>query len=226
MMRRRTRGKGELAVLLAEEDEALRASMARALKHWGADVYEAATEEQAIELLSAAPGMIVTEVRLRNGGSGTRLATAAAAQRPSPVVVVISGRATPLEAFRLAQVGATAFITKPFEEDAFLATIELALDQAPQIEHQIALQVGRVPYFEVLDRVRRVMLEQALAQSGGNRIRAAEELQVTRQAVQQMIRKQSDKLSGEAAADWRALHASKKPPDTSGQLKPPTASAC
>jgi len=177
-----------LAVVLADSDESARSNMKRALRDWGAAVHEASDEQQAIALLKSAPDLLITDLRLAGGGSGLRLATLASTLRPSPIVVAVSDQATPVEAFQLAQAGTAAYLPKPLDLATFVATIESVLAQPPCIEPQIAMQVGRVPYFEVLARVRRTMLEQALAQAGGNRIRAAERLKLTRQAVQQMIR--------------------------------------
>lgn len=177
-----------LSVVIVEDDELIRSGMARVLCEWGAEVHECSSEQEAIALLALAPDLVIVDVRLSEGGSGVRVAALASARKPSPLVVAVSGEATPLEAFRLAQAGVVAYIPKPLDLTTFVATIEAVLENPPQIEPQIAVQVGRVPYFQVLERVRRTMLEQALAQSGGNRIRAAQTLKITRQAVQQMIR--------------------------------------
>jgi DNA-binding NtrC family response regulator len=48
--------------------------------------------------------------------------------------------------------------------------------------------VGSQPLHDIVGGVRRVLVEQALALSGGNKTHAAELLQVTRQAVQHMVR--------------------------------------
>ncbi len=166
----------------------MRLGLGRMLRQWGAFVDEAGTEEDAIRCLAQEPALIVTDVRLSPGGSGLNVVARAMQARPAPTVVAITGEATPAEAFRLAQLGVQALVTKPIDQETFMATIEAVLDRAPDFDVQIARQVGHRSYGEVLEQVRRAMLEEALARSGGNRMRAAKTLEVTRQAVQQMIR--------------------------------------
>jgi transcriptional regulator with PAS, ATPase and Fis domain len=52
----------------------------------------------------------------------------------------------------------------------------------------VASQVGRRSYHDMVRQVRKTMLEQAMARSGGNRVQAAKLLEVSRQAVQQLIK--------------------------------------
>ncbi len=180
-------GKGFTA-LVVEDDVLIRGGMVRVLSNCGATVFDTDSESDAIRLLSNHPDLVVVDVQLAAGGSGVQVAESAAAMLPRPRVIAVSGRATPVQAFRLAQIGVCAYIAKPLDLTAFLATVEAAFTSAPELDTMVALQVGCASYFEVLESVRRVLVEQALAQSEGNRVHAARILRVTRQAVQQMIR--------------------------------------
>jgi DNA-binding NtrC family response regulator len=103
------------------------------------------------------------------------------------MMLAISGEATPLEAFRMAQAGVSAFIPKPIDLNTFSASIELVLQNPPNFLPQVATQVGKKTYYDIVRNVRKTMLEQALARTGGNKVQAAKLLDVSRQAVQQMI---------------------------------------
>jgi CheY-like chemotaxis protein len=121
-------------------------------------------------------------------GSGVALAELAARMRPQPIILAISAHATPREAFRLAQLGALAFLTKPLSLADFMVSLEAVLDKAPDYVPHLVAVVGHESFRAVLDRVRRAMAEQALALAAGNKTGAARLLGITRQAVQQLIR--------------------------------------
>lgn len=121
-------------------------------------------------------------------GSGVALAEHAARMRPQPIILAISADATPREAFRLAQLGALAFLPKPLSLADFMVSLEAVLDKAPDYVPHLVAVVGHESFRAVLDRVRRAMAEQALALAAGNKTGAARLLGITRQAVQQLIR--------------------------------------
>ena len=176
-----------MKVLVVENDPIVQRGLCRTLRSWEADVSTAATVEDAISQLSLRPDLIVLDVYLDNGGSGITVAEQACAMRPSPMVVAISGQAGATEAFRLAQAGVCAYIPKPLDLESFVAVIEALLEKPPEFIPHLLAHVGRSSYNDILERVRQTMLEQALAKTDGNRSHAAKMLDVSRQAVQQMI---------------------------------------
>ena len=111
----------------------------------------------------------------------------------------MSGKASPDEAFRLAQAGVRAYLPKPFSIQELASTVETACSEAPDLEPMITAWVGRVPMRELQRKVRRVMLKEALAQTEGSRSGAARLLHVTRQAVQQMVRSKDEAAVGPEA---------------------------
>jgi two-component system response regulator RegA len=177
-----------MRVLIVEDDSLLRKAMSGALGDWGAMVTGVSTEQEAIAALAGNPELLITDIRLPNNGSGVRVIETASKMRPAPLMIAVSGKASPVEAFRLAQAGVLVYITKPLDFDHFIATIEAIIADPPDMTHLVASQVGRRSYHEMVRRVRKTMLEQAMARSGGNRVQAARLLEVSRQAVQQLIK--------------------------------------
>jgi DNA-binding NarL/FixJ family response regulator len=102
-------------VLIVDDDAPLRRALSRFFRGAGLDVCEAKTVAEALTLLSGAPGLVITDVRLPDG-TGRRVVEMASLQRPAPVIVAMSGLASAREAFALAQSGARIYLTKPFAE--------------------------------------------------------------------------------------------------------------
>lgn len=176
--------------LLIEDDAALRTAIARILTAWGeVQISEAGTAAEAKELLSRPPppDLMIIDVRLPDD-SAFGILDIAAKLSPAPIVVAMSGKASPDEAFRLAQRGARKYLHKPFSIQELTSTVEAARRDAPAIEPIISAWVGRVPMRDLQREVRRVMVTEALALTEGSRSGAARLLHVTRQAVQQMLR--------------------------------------
>ena len=150
-------------------------------------VVEASSCATALTALEDGCDLLLLDVRLPDG-SGVRIAEAAVSRRPTPLLVVLSGEATPHEAFQLAQLGAVQFVAKPFSLDELLAAIELVQVARVELAPIVRSCVGKADLRDVQDNVRRAMVEQALALANGNRSVAARLLRVTRQAIQKFIR--------------------------------------
>jgi DNA-binding NtrC family response regulator len=180
-------------VLIVEDDEMLRRSLARVVRQWGAQVSEAGSIHEGIELLEENPDLLLTDVALPDGDA-FQLLEQASARRPAPVAIAVSGQTSTEDAFRLAQVGCRAFLEKPFQVELLAERVEKALSEAPRIDALVAASVGRTPMRELQTEVRRVMVEQALAKAEGSRSAAARLLSVSRQAVQQMVREREEEL--------------------------------
>ena len=177
-------------VLVVEDDAALCAAIARIVSGWGElELSEAATAAEARSLLAEPPppDLVIIDVHLPDE---TAFGVLESAQKlsPAPIVVAMSGKASPDEAFRLAQAGVRAYLPKPFSIQELASSAETASSEAPDLDPLITAWVGRVPMRELQRKVRRVMLKEALAQTEGSRSGAARLLHVTRQAVQQMVR--------------------------------------
>lgn len=185
-------------VLVIEDDVALRTAIVRIIGGWGdAELVEAGTAAEARKILaeSPRPDLIIIDVWLQDD-TAFGVLDAAAELSPAPLIVAMSGKASPDEAFRLAQLGVRAYLHKPFSAQELADTVETARNESPNLEPLITASVGRVPMRELQREVRRVMVKEALAQTEGSRSGAARLLNVTRQAVQQILRSEKEPPDG------------------------------
>jgi len=189
-----------ISTVLVIEDEAhvLRA-LARRATRFAERVLQASTVAEALEHLQHHPDLIILDVRLPDG-SGEDVARAARNLRPRPMIVALSGKASAAEGFGLAQMGVGAYLAKPLIPEELTAAVEELRRSAPRICEAATDAVGELPMPYVQKSVRNAMLKEALTQVGGNMSHAAELLGVTRQAVQQHLRKpEGDPDSGTAS---------------------------
>jgi DNA-binding NtrC family response regulator len=190
-------------VLVVEDDAPLCGAIARLAQGWGAQVFEAHALAPAIELLGRSPDLLIVDLRLGEQ-TALPLIEAAAHHRPAPAIVAMSGQASPEEAFQLGQLGVRAYLPKPLSTEALVAKVEQALAEAPDFEPWISGCVGHASLRGVQSRVRRLMLEQALARAGGSRSGAARLLRVSRQAIQQLLQRQGPRGRRPADAEHGA----------------------
>jgi DNA-binding NtrC family response regulator len=126
-------GSGDLqgcfaCVLLVEDNPIILRYMAGAFAGWGARVIQARSVEVAMTRLSMPLDLLIADVCLPDGT--TRELLEQALRMPShPVVIAISGRASPVEAFELAKAGVHAFLPKPFSKAELARCVRHALDK-------------------------------------------------------------------------------------------------
>jgi DNA-binding NtrC family response regulator len=174
-------------VLIIEDDADLRSALARVLASWGAEVSEAGTASEGKALLAGPPPtLLVVDVRLPDQ-TAFEVLDLAARRSPAPIVIAMSGKASPEEAFLLAQKGVRAYLAKPVSIGELEEAVRVATREAPILEPLISASVGHVPLREVQREVRRVMVTEALARTEGSKSGAARLLQVSRQALQQIL---------------------------------------
>jgi DNA-binding NtrC family response regulator len=180
-------------ILLVEDDDMLRKVLARVLKAGGYDVVAAASKAEALAALQGATfQLLIIDVVLPDG-SGIEVVRTASKLRPAPLMVVVSGLASRKEIFAAAQEGALAFLEKPFDGPELIATIELVSSKGRVVglEPMVPALVGYEGMRDVVDRVRSDMTSQAMAMTAGNKSDAARLLGVSRQAVQQIKKRES-----------------------------------
>jgi DNA-binding NtrC family response regulator len=118
------------AVVLVVDDEAdLAESCARLLRRRGYRVVIAGSWAAGREaLMTASPGLLVSDVRLPDG-DGLALVREAGALTPPVPAIVISGY--PSEASQVAarNAGAIEFLAKPFSNDALSRAVDKALER-------------------------------------------------------------------------------------------------
>jgi CheY-like chemotaxis protein len=112
------------AVLIVEDDESLRAVLARSLRARRIEVVEAASAEAAIELLGRGlrPLLVLLDLQLPGATGWDFLREADLANAGSPPVVITS--AASVNPRRLADASVAGYLPKPFALDAFLATVQ------------------------------------------------------------------------------------------------------
>jgi CheY-like chemotaxis protein len=123
-------GGGQETVLVAEDEPAVRAIIARALREYGYRVVEARDGVHALELAQsgpAPPDLVIADVVMP--GMGGRQLAAALAQRWSGIPVLFTSGYTGLDAVRrgMMQEG-DEFIQKPLEPEVIARKVRQILD--------------------------------------------------------------------------------------------------
>jgi len=184
-----------MRILIVEAEDALREAIALDAEGWAFGSHDAlgvvstaGSASEAAALLEHDPELLLVDVRI-DGGAGLDLLRAASARPLAPSCLAMSGHATADEAFELARLGVRGYLAKPFTLGELRELVSEAVNTAPSIDALATAQVGHVPILTVQDQVKKAMLQQALARSDGNYVKTARALGVTRQAVQQMVRR-------------------------------------
>ncbi len=120
---------GQKHLLIVDDENALREAIAERLADHGFVVEQASSGEQAIERLAEfAFDILITDLRLP-GIDGRKVLEAALERYPEIIPIVITGYGTVKDAVEAIKQGAADFITKPFQFDALLHVVRLALEQ-------------------------------------------------------------------------------------------------
>jgi DNA-binding NtrC family response regulator len=175
------------SALVVDDDPALRAGIAAFLRGQGLRVATAASASEAVAQLRGRPDVVLLDVRLPDGDAFTVLEHARKLA-PAPIRIALSGAASPEDGFRLGQYGVRKFLQKPASLDEIWDAIQAAAEEPPDLTPYVQQTVGHISLRELTSQVRDEAIKQALASARGNRTGAARILQVTRQAVQQMLR--------------------------------------
>ena len=166
-------------LLIVEDDDVLRARLARAFRERGFVVREAADSAGAgREVGAESPSHALVDLRLPDA-SGLDVVRALIAADPETSVVVLTGYgsiATALEAVRL---GARHYLTKPADADEILSAFDRDASGSPR-EASPVPTLGRVEW-EHINRV--------LADCGGNISEAARVLGIHRRSLQRKLAK-------------------------------------
>jgi DNA-binding NtrC family response regulator len=116
-------------LLLVEDEAPLREAWAVQLSDAGFEVVSVGSGEEAIDRLSTfAFDLVVTDLRLP-GADGVAVLEAARQRYPDIVVVIVTGYGTVRDAVDTIKRGAADFITKPFQFDALLHVLRVALER-------------------------------------------------------------------------------------------------
>lgn len=176
-------------LLIVEDNPNLQRTLSDVLTDRADELRATGSAKTARELLeSFKPELIVVDMSLEDG-SGIDVIRAAQQMPSVPVAVAISGTATPEESFALAQMGVRHYLQKPLDLMRFEAAVESAINEPPDLVPHLRAAVGQVPIREMEEVVRETMVDEALARSEGSKRGAAKLLSVSRQLVQQILRR-------------------------------------
>jgi two-component system, sensor histidine kinase and response regulator len=113
------------SVLVVDDDPAVRRMLARALRHHGLRVREAAGGSEALELAAAeAPHLVIVDLRMP-GVSGFEVVETLKQRYETAVpVIVLSGVEDPADRVRAFEAGADDFVAKPVFISEFLKRVD------------------------------------------------------------------------------------------------------
>lgn len=117
-------------VLLVEDDDTLRQSMAQWLELNDFRVVQASNARDALKtLVTDEPDVVLSDVRMR-GMSGLELLDAVKARHPALPVIILSGHGDVPMAVAAMQGGAFTFLTKPYVPEQLIATLRNAVESS------------------------------------------------------------------------------------------------
>jgi DNA-binding NtrC family response regulator len=128
-------------VLVAEDEDYVRASLEEVLRSRGYDVGAAPDVEAALRQLSKNPVDVVLADLRMPGGGGLELVKRARVAAPGVPVVVLTGHGTVASAVECTKAGAFDYLLKPIDPDALEVAIDRAL-QARALEREVAYLRG------------------------------------------------------------------------------------
>ncbi len=168
-------------ILLVEDDEAFRHTLARAFQRRGLDVLEAADGESACRLLREQPvDGCVLDLKLE-GESGLHLLPALLALRPKLAVVVLTGYASIATAVEAVKLGAINYLSKPADADEILE----ALQGRAHVEEEAVLEAQPMS----VDRLEWEHIQRILTEHEGNISETARVLGMHRRTLQRKLQK-------------------------------------
>lgn len=107
-------------ILLVDDDEVLRATLSRAMRGRGFEVYTAANYDEALEQLEELrPKLAVVDLKMP-GESGMAVLEAIAERSPTTKSVVLTGYGSIANAVDAMKLGAVNYVTKPADADQIL----------------------------------------------------------------------------------------------------------
>lgn len=169
-------------VLVVDDDETYRGTLARALERRGLQVLTAGSADEAMQ---RARGLCIdyASVDLRMpGASGLELVRALGQLSPKPVIVVLTGYGSIATALEAIKAGASHYLTKPADVADLLRAFEAPATTAASAPE---------PPLEVpsLARVEWEHINRVLAECGGNISKAARLLGLQRRSLQRKLAK-------------------------------------
>lgn len=114
-------------ILIVDDDQTIRSTLAEALQQWGYESREATTLAEALAIVSSErPAAVLLDVKLPDG-SGIDILAELKKRSPETVIIIITGYVNPRSAFEAGLRQAHGFLTKPLDETEVRSMLEEAL---------------------------------------------------------------------------------------------------
>jgi two-component system, response regulator RegA len=176
-------------MLIVDDDPSLRQALASEFENDGYRIVCCGSIGDALATLELGhPDLLLLDLSLPDGDAFDVLDAIGRSGR-MPAIVAMSGVASPIDGFRLAQLGTVEFLSKPFSTDELRTAVERAISEPRNLKPHLRNVVGHLSVQDVEAQLRSTMVEEALARSDGSRKRAAALLGVSRQVLQFILRK-------------------------------------
>jgi DNA-binding response OmpR family regulator len=128
-------GSPRARVLVVDDDPMIRFSLSEALRDWGYRTSQAGTVADALKMFrTERPAAILLDLKLPDG-SGISVLNQIKSSSPETVIIVITGFATPDNAFDAGAGRASGFITKPIDHAQLRLILRNALEAHPPAGH-------------------------------------------------------------------------------------------
>jgi len=168
-----------------EPNESVRAELHATLASLAIQASGADTARAAIKSLALGFDLVLVNADLPD--PALELVQAAFALRKTPTVFVTGNAPDPHCVFELAKIGAHAYLAPPVSAAAVQACLH-TFSLPGHLVQLVRPLVGHLGMKEIQAHVRRALLSEALARSGGSRRSAAQLLGVSRPAIQKWLR--------------------------------------
>ncbi len=179
-------------VLIVEDEPSLAQIIAETIKPFTEQIRICHSVHEAIlKTEEWLPELVFLDYILPDG-IGTDYLNHKPFQNLFPRIVAMSSKAGPANSFELALLGVSVYLEKPFGRQSLLDAVEktesLGFDANPLYRNL----VGKIGIQQAQKELRSAMVSQALAQSKGSRRGAAQLLKVSRQFIQNLLRRSSE----------------------------------
>ena len=158
------------AVLIVDDEEAMRRLLIRVLSKQNLEILTAENAAQARDILGQRPIALMLCDLMMPGEPGQHLIQHVARAYPDTAVVVVTGLTEPGEAAQVLDIGVLGYLVKPFDKNQVLITVANAL---------------RLQELERRDRIRREALEKEVQKKTHDLISLHETLRERQQAMQE-----------------------------------------
>ncbi|GAA5134117.1 response regulator [Prosthecobacter algae] len=175
-----------MTVLLIEDDESFRTTLAMALRRRGCEIFQAANGSTALETIrsGASPSGIVLDMRLGQE-NGMSLIAEMRRQVPHARLIVLTGYGSIPNAIEAVRLGADDYLLKPASADQVLAALQ---------GHTTTSARPAASDLPSLARLEWEHIQRVLSDCHGNISHAAEALGIDRRTLQRKLSKQPPEM--------------------------------